>query len=94
MGPLLFIIYINDIDVGINSKLNKFADDCKLGKGISSMEDAESLKQDLQKLGTWAENWKMQFNVEKCSVIHVGKNHFSVDGSSGGGDNNVTLCGE
>ena len=51
LGPTLFILYINDIDEGIVSKINKFADDCKLGKSMRSQEDVEVLRKDLERLG-------------------------------------------
>ncbi|HKJ81868.1 MAG TPA: reverse transcriptase family protein [Ignavibacteriaceae bacterium] len=79
LGPLLFIIYINDIDEGILSKLNKFADDSKVGKGIKCRQDVEMLQSDLDKLSKWAEDWQMTFNLEKCNVLHCGAkfNHLS-----------------
>jgi len=73
LGPILFIIFINDIDDGIMSKLNKFADDCKLGKSISNADDVEVLRQDLGRLSKWASEWQMEFNVDKCSVLHMGR---------------------
>jgi hypothetical protein len=74
LGPILFIVYINDLDNDIVSKLGKFADDSKLCKSITSLNDVNSLRQDLATLEKWSDNWQMQFNSEKCSVIHLG-NH-------------------
>ena len=73
LGPILFIIYINDLDCNLVSKIKKFADDTKLCKRISCSEDVENLRKDLQRLDEWCSDWQMQFNVEKCSVIHMGK---------------------
>ena len=72
LGPILFLIYINDIDLGLISKLSKFADDSKLCKNICLDSDRDDLQQDLDKLNDWSQQWQMQFNVEKCSVIHLG----------------------
>ena len=77
LGPVLFIIYINDIDDGILSKINKFADDCKLGRKVTNQEDIEILRQDLEKLSEWADRWQMKFNVEKCAVLHMGKSEIN-----------------
>jgi len=66
---------MNDINEGIVSKINKFADDCKLGKSVRSQEDVEVLRKDLGRLGEWAERWQMKFNIEKCSVLHIGRNN-------------------
>jgi hypothetical protein len=73
LGPVLFLIYINDIDVGLLSKLSKFADDSKLCKNICLDSDREILQLDLDKLNDWSQKWQMQFNVDKCSVIHLGQ---------------------
>jgi len=72
LGPLLFIIYINDIDEGIVSRISKFADDTKLGSDVSTPEKVEQLQIDLQKLGEWSEKWQMPFNAAKCKVMHIG----------------------
>ena len=49
-GPLLFVIYINDLDMGIVSKLSKFADDSKLCKSVTSDADMITLQDDLNKI--------------------------------------------
>lgn len=79
LGPILFIMYINDLDSNIISKLGKFADDSKLGRGVSCKEDVECLRQDLAKLEKWSEDWQMQFNIDKCSVMHLGWNNIESD---------------
>ena len=73
LGPLLFLIFINDLDEDILSRLKKFADDTKLYREINSNKDCESLQNDIDKLEGWSVEWKMLFNVDKCSVMHVGR---------------------
>ena len=50
LGPVLFIIYINDIDVGLNNLISKFADDTKIGNSIITDHDRISLQEDLNKI--------------------------------------------
>ncbi len=50
LGPLLFIIYINDLDSGISSEVSKFADDTKVGKVIRTDKDARELQDHLDRL--------------------------------------------
>jgi hypothetical protein len=79
LGPLLFVIYINDLDGNICNKLLKFADDTKIFGPTSTVHEVDILKQDLEKLQNWSADWMMIFNVEKCKVMHFGpKNHNSV----------------
>ena len=66
------IIFVNDLDDGVISKLLKFADDVKLIGQVASEWDVDSLRADLQLLAEWSEDWQMLFNVEKCKVLHVG----------------------
>ena len=77
LGPLLFIIFIDDIDIaaGDISILNKFADDTKLGQVMCSEEDKKKLQSSLDALCSWADTWDMKFNVSKCKILHVGKNN-------------------
>src|SRR6218665_1606803 len=75
LGPLLFVIYINDIDGGIVSKISKFADDTKLCARVNNEEDANALRGDLDKLHKWSRDWNMPFNMDKCAVMHVGRSN-------------------
>ena len=72
LGPVLFVVYINDIDVGLNSMIYKFADDTKLLKELTCPQDAVDLQEDLVTLETWSEKWQMTFNADKCKVLHLG----------------------
>jgi hypothetical protein len=73
LGPLLFLIYINNITDHIKSSLRLFADDSVLYRPITSMEDHETIQNDLRTLQKWADDWKMKFNVSKCAVMTITK---------------------
>jgi len=81
LGPLLFVIYINDIDQAVKNKLLKFADDTKVFGSVSSQDQIESLRSDLVSLCKWSEEWLMLFNVDKCKVMHFGNEaSYSING--------------
>ena len=69
LGPLMFLLYINDIAKGINSPLRLFADDCLLYRVINGIEDTNRLQEYLNKLSEWANTWQLKFKVGKCTVI-------------------------
>uniref|UniRef100_A0A670IJS6 Reverse transcriptase domain-containing protein n=1 Tax=Podarcis muralis TaxID=64176 RepID=A0A670IJS6_PODMU len=73
LGPVLFNIFINDLDDGLKGILIKFADDTKLGGVANTPEDRITLQNDLDRLENWAKTNKMNFNREKCKVLHLGK---------------------
>jgi len=73
LGPLLFVIFINDMPESISSQLMMFADDTKLFREISHEADHENLQKDLNLLSVWSNQWKLKFHPEKCSTMHIGK---------------------
>ena len=65
LGPLLFLIYINDLEVNIKSKVKFFADDTMLFSIVHDpSSSADELNQDLITINRWAYQWKMSFNPE------------------------------
>ena len=73
LAPIMFLVYINDISEGVSSYINLFADDAKLLKAISDERSSEALQRDLDTIHQWSQRWLMEFNTEKCSVIHMGE---------------------
>ena len=73
LGPVLFVIYINDLLDDITSDGVMFADDTKVFRQITSHEDASNLQNDLRKLEEWSDTWLLKFNAEKCHVLTLGK---------------------
>ena len=73
LGPILFVIYINDILESTKSDGLLFADDTKIFKHIMSREDALSLQADIDELEKWSNTWLLKFNPDKCHVLTLGK---------------------
>ncbi|CAM4642329.1 unnamed protein product [Lepidochelys kempii] len=73
LGPILFNLFINDLEKGVNSEVAKFADDTKLLKIVKTKADCEELQKDLTKLSDWATKWQMKFHADQCKVMHIGK---------------------
>ena len=67
LGPLLVLIYINDLDNNITSNVLRFSDD-----------DKQHLQNDLKKLVKWSEKWQMLFNFGKCKCLHTGHGNFYI----------------
>ena len=72
LGPILFIIYINDISADLTSAIKIYADDTKIYRTIGSPDvDIPALQCDLDRLGVWANKWQMHFNPDKCEVMRI-----------------------
>ena len=80
LGPLLFLIYVNDMPKSILSHVFLFADDTKLIQTISTLADHVQLQTDLDNLAKWCDVWQLKFNVTKCKVIHFGRATHSFGG--------------
>ena len=75
LGPILFLIYVNDIPEMVNCSIKMFADDTKLFRTVKSIDDCNILQNDLDTLSQWTNEWLLSFNVDKCKVMHIGKNN-------------------
>ncbi|KAI8514938.1 hypothetical protein Bbelb_075290 [Branchiostoma belcheri] len=71
LGPLLFLLYINDLPDQLDSNVRLFADDCLLYVELSTQTDSQLLQKDLNTLEEWQSKWLMQFNPEKCYIMHI-----------------------
>ena len=79
LGPILFLIYINDLDDSITSNVLKFADDTKLFRKVNTDGDKQQLQNDLDRLVKWSEKWQMLFNFGKCKCLHTGHGNLNVN---------------
>ena len=77
LGPCLFVIFINDIDLAVDTVgfIIKFADDSKAGRVVDNQEDREAFQDMLNKLENWSQEWQLLFNRSKCKVMHFGKSN-------------------
>ena len=70
LGPILFLIYINDLPDNTKSKVRLFADDTAIYLAVCNLIDAQILQEDLDRLSEWEKLWDMEFNPSKCVVIY------------------------
>ena len=78
LGPLLFLVFINDIDKVLNpngTSIFKFADDTKVLRVVNNEQDRALLQQDIDSLLEWSAEWQMLFNADKCKVMHFGRDN-------------------
>ena len=71
LGPLLFIIYVNDIGNTFSSQARLYADDCTIFRNVSSQQDQISLQRDLNQLFEWTQKWHLALNITKCKAMII-----------------------
>jgi hypothetical protein len=73
LGPVLFVIYVNDLPETTLAIAQMFADDTKLFQIVTDNSSRRSLQDDINRLSDWAEKWQLNFNSSKCKVLHIGR---------------------
>jgi hypothetical protein len=79
LGPLLFIIFINDLPTGLTVLCKLFADDSKLMHVIRNAKDREELQLNINSILKWTVDWKMGLNLSKCKIMHLGNKKIHQD---------------
>jgi len=72
LGPLLFLLFVNELPSWIISDMKMFADDTKVWCRIKTETDRITLQEDLDRLYLWSNIWQLRFNTNKCKVMHIG----------------------
>ena len=74
LGPLLFVLYINDLPENLKSFVSLFADDVKM---YANANLKQQIQEDLDQLSLWQNKWLLHFNIvdKKCKVMHIGRSN-------------------
>ena len=72
IGPLLFVIFVNEMPDMVHTCIQMFADDAKLFTHIKDESDVARLQDDIDSLQSWADAWQLRF---KCKVLHLGQSN-------------------
>ena len=77
LGPILFVIFINDMPEMVESMCQLFGDDVKIFRSVDLRDSEGNLKlqADLHKVWSWSEKWQLPFNTGKCKVLHIGNSN-------------------
>lgn len=75
LGPVLFVVFINDLPDVVSSMCQMYADDTKVFSRADSDDFTAQLQRDLDNLVNWADKWQLRFNADKCHILHLGHNN-------------------
>ena len=84
LGPILFLVYLDDLEEGVTGNILKCADDTKLFRKPKGIGDKQNLQDESDKLVRWSDKWQMLFNVGKCKCLHTGPGNTGMNYDIGG----------
>ena len=84
LGPILFVVYINDLEEGVTGSILTFSDYNKLFRKTKEIGDKQHLQDDIDKLVKLSEKWQMLFNFGKCKCLHTGLGNTGMNYEMGG----------
>jgi len=79
LGPVLFVIFINDLPDVVKNLCCIYADDTKLYGSADTQTGIQALQEDIDNLVDWADKWQLKFNADKCSTLHLGNRNQNWD---------------
>jgi len=92
LGPIFFIIFVNEIPDIVNHPCKMYADDTKLLARLDHPLASQKLQTDINNIAEWCKTWQMKLNIEKCKIMHIGKkNNFFVYSIPANNNNSVEL---
>lgn len=93
LGPVCFVIFINDLPEVVSSLCHMYADDTKIHAPTDTVEDSLVIQKDLDNLVDWADKWQLRFNADKCQALQLGSKNkkFKYNMRKHGSDEKVTL---
>ena len=71
LGPILFLLYINDLPDSLHYQVRLLADDTAVYLTVQGQADSKKLQKVLNVLQEWEKEWDMEFNLSKCQVVHI-----------------------
>ena len=86
LGPLLFVLFINDLPQAIDCMSMLYADDTKIYQAINNAKDAEIFQENIKELWKWSVEWQLHFHPDKCHILHLGKSNMNQRYYMGAGD--------
>ena len=75
LGPVLFLVYINDLPKSVKNFIRLFADDTKIYRTVTTDSDCLSLQKDIDSIGEWASKWQLKFHPKKCKTMRIGNKY-------------------
>ena len=72
LGPVLFLVYINDLPKSVKNSIRLFADDTKIYRTVTTDSDCLSLQKDIDSIEEWASKWQIKFHPKKCKTMRIG----------------------
>ena len=82
LGPILFLLYINDLPDSLQFQVRLFADDTAVYLTVDGQTDSKKLQKDLNVLQDWEKEWDTEFNPSKCQVVHITRSKRPIQTSS------------
>ena len=89
LGPLLFVIYINDLEDSVNCGVKLYADDTKIFAVVNNDIESKDFQKQIDSLTRWSETWKLHFHPDKCHILKIGNKPDTIEYNM---QNNHALC--